>query len=107
MKFSQFLAESKKEKEKKIVFKETDGRSAFPDNTIKALKKEITSYAKDLKKEWKSTSELIKAVYQELEIPEPQAYQKERWEQQTDLIGFAIKQLYASRGAKASVFQSI
>lgn len=105
-KFSKFLAEAK-EKEKKIVFKETDGRSAYPANTINAIESQITTLAKDLDQDWKSAVELIDKSFEELDIPKPQPYQKERWGQFNDLIAHAIKQLYQSRGLKASWTQSI
>lgn len=101
MKFKQYLLE-KEEKEKKIVFKETDGRSPFPINTISALEKQITTLARDLEKEWKSSSELVDAAFEELNVPKPMSYLTERWRQYVDLLSHATKQLYQSRGLKAS-----
>lgn len=101
MKFSEFLAEQKKEEKKKAVFKETDGSSAFPENTIAAIRSEISSLAKDLDQEWKNVSTLINTAFENLEVPAPQAYQRERWAQYKELVGHAVKQLYLSRGLNA------
>lgn len=101
MKFSEFLAEKEQEK-KKSVFKETDGRSAYPENTISAIRSEIGKLAKDLDQEWKNVASLIKAAFDELEVPHPEAYQKERWDQYKELIGYAVKQLYQARGLNAA-----
>lgn len=106
MKFSTFLAEAK-EKEKKVVFKETDGRSAYPENTVRAVESEITKLAKDLDQEWNSAVALIDNAFEELDIPKPQPYQKERWDQYKDLVAHAVKQLYQSRGLKGSWTQSV
>jgi len=107
MKFSEFLTEKKKEEEKKIVFKETDGVSPFPENTVSALKKEISNLARDLEQEWDSVQTLLTAAYENLDVPQPQAYQKDRWYQHIDLINHATEQLYKSRGLKASWSQGI
>lgn len=102
MKFSAYLIEKEKEKEKKVVFKETDGRSAFPENTVNAIKKEITNLAKDLEKEWSGVPALISMAYKNLDVPEPQAFQYDRWAQQKDIIAHATKQMYQARGGNGS-----
>lgn len=105
MRFKQFLIEQ--EKEKKIVFKETDGRSPFPDLTISALEKEITSLARDLEKEWKSAAELVDVAFENLDVPKPPSYSTDRWNQYTDLLSHAIKQLYKARGLKSGWTQTV
>lgn len=97
MKFLQTLIERKKE-EKKPVFIETDEKSPFPNDTMTAIKKKITSLSKDLEEEWDSAVTLLNTSFEELDVPIPQAYSKDRWQQYTELLAYAIKQLYDSRG---------
>lgn len=98
----EILSEAKKdkEKEKKVVFIETDPREAFPNDTIAALHKDIRQKAKDLGVQWKSSVELVDATFEDLEVPKPQAFQNERWEQYKQLLSYAIKCLYDARGLK-------
>ena len=107
MKFKQYLMEVKKEKEKKIVFIETDPHEPFPNDTISALQKDINSKAKDLKIEWKSAKELVDASFTDLDVPVPLAHLKNRWEQYIKLLGVAINNLYDARGMKASWVKTI
>jgi hypothetical protein len=109
MKFSQFLqeAEKDKEKEKKIVFKETDGRSPFPENTVRAIEKEISGLARDLEQEWDNVAKLMDTAFENLDVPKPQAFQSERWKQYTDMIGHATNELYKSRGFKSTWSRSV
>ena len=104
MRFSQFLAEKKEkdEQEKKIVFKETDGRSPFPANTISALERQISASARDLELEWHSSAELVDSAFTELDVPRPESYNAERWPQYVSLLSYAIKELYKSRGLKSN-----
>lgn len=101
MRFKQFLIEQEKEKQKKIVFKETDGRSPFPSLTISALEKRVTTFARDLETEWKSAAELVDTAFAELDVPKPQSFITERWKQYTELLAHAVKQLYRARGLKS------
>lgn len=105
MRFKQFLAEQ--EKEQKIVFKETDGRSPFPSNAISALEKRISVLAKDLDVEWKSAAELVDTAFTELDVPKPQSFLVERWKQYTTLLSHAVKQLFNARGLKSGWSQGI
>jgi len=100
-KLSQILLEKeqkKKEKEKKVVFVETDPKLAFPNDTVSALEKQINKFAKDLERDWKSPMELVSAAFEELEVPKPLASNKERWAQYLELISTAVKNLYDARG---------
>lgn len=92
----------KKEEERKLVFKETDGKSPFPNDTIVAISKHINKLAKDLESEWESAISLVDAAFEELEVPKPSIYQKDRWNQYSELIGVAVKDLYDARGMTAS-----
>lgn len=108
MRFKQYLLEKKNEDEKeKIIFKETDGRSPFPEMTMNELEKKITSLAKDLEKEWESANVLVDSVFEELNVPKPQVHLVERWRQYTDLIAHAVKQLYKARGLKSGWTQTV
>lgn len=97
MKLSSIILIEKEEKEK-IIFKETDGISPFPENTLSAIKKKITTLAKDLEQNWQSAAEITNSAMKELNVPIPQAFLKERWKQYVDLLKHAIKELYESRG---------
>lgn len=105
----EILAESKKdeEKEKKVVFVETDPREAFPNDTIAALHKDIRQKSKDLTVDWKSSVELVDSTFEELDVPKPLAYQNDRWDQYKQLLSYAIKSLSDARGFKASWTQTI
>ena len=105
----EILAESKKdkEKEKEVVFIETDHREPFPSDTIGALQKDIRKKAKDLTVKWKSSVELVDKTFEELDVPKPQAFQNERWDQYKQLLSYAIKSLSDARGFKAGWTQSI
>ena len=103
MKFFKSLLEAdkeKEEKEKKIVFIETDPREPFPADTVSALRKEINKNAKDLEKQWKSPVELVDYVFSELEVPKPLAHLSKRWDQYNELLRVAIRSLRDSRGMK-------
>lgn len=109
MQLLKLLIEKKQEKPKKpkIVFVETDGREAFPEDTVTALKKEINKQAKDLEKQWKGPVELVDFVFSELNVPKPLANLKDRWGQYTDLLGVAVRALRDSRGMKAAWSQTV
>lgn len=96
------LTENKKEDEHKPVFKETDPQAPFPNDTMKALKREINTGAKDLEKDWENALELVDFSFKELKVPKPTPQQRERWEQYQNLIGEAVKQLYDARGLAGS-----
>lgn len=103
MKFLQSLLEKKDtEEKKKVVFIETDPQEAFPENTMSALEKDINKQAKDLEKQWLSAIELVDFVFNDLNVPKPLAYLKDRWQQYNQLIGVAVKALSASRGMKSN-----
>lgn len=100
----EILEESKKaedEKEKKLVFIETDPKEPFPNDTISALEKDIHKKAKDLTIEWKSSIELVDAAFEDLDVPKPMAHQTKRWEQYKNLLSTAINRLYDARGFKS------
>lgn len=93
----QTLAEAKK-KEQKMVFKETDPQAPFPKDTMTAIRKRSTVFAKDLTMEWDNAIEMLDAVLAELKVPKPAAHLKARWEQYGELIEFAVEQMYEARG---------
>lgn len=92
----------KEEKEKKIIFVETDPLEPFPNDTISSLQKLINKECKDLQKQWTSAIELIDFVFKDNNVPKPMAYNKKRWDQYNHLISYAVKNLYDSRGLKGS-----
>lgn len=91
----------------KLVFVETDPQEPFPEDTISAIKKEINKRAKDLEVDWKSPVELVDFVFEELNVPKPLAYLKERWGQYIGLLGYAVRALKDSRGMKAAWSRTI
>lgn len=96
------LTENKKEDEKRDVFKEIDPNSAFPNDTMAALKREINAGAKDLEIEWENALELVDHSFKELKVPKPNPQQKNRWEQYNVLIADSVKQLYNARGLEGT-----
>lgn len=103
------LAEAKKEdeKEKKLVFVETDPSEAFPNDTIAALQKDIHKKAKDLTQNWDSSITLVDAAFEDLDVPKPMAYQSARWEQYKQLLTHAIRVLYDARGLKGGWMKTV
>lgn len=107
MSLIKFIIERTDDKERDPVFKETDGYSPFPEMTMNALEKEITSLAKDLEVDWKNASELVNAAFHELDVPIPQAHNGDRWDQYVNLLSHAVERLYKARGLKSGWMQSI
>lgn len=99
--------EKKEDKDKKIVFIETDPQQPFPNDTISALEKAIGKAAKDLEIDWKNPIELVNAVFTDLNVPKPQAFLKKRWAQYEDLLFVAVNGLADSRGLDADWTTSI
>lgn len=97
LRFLNFLLEARK-KENKIYFIETDGYKKFPNDTMTSLEKEINKNCKDLSKTWQSAIEVVNTSFNELDIPIPRANQTERWNQYKELLRYAVKNLYDSRG---------
>lgn len=91
-----------KKEEPKLVFVETDPNEPFPDDTINYIEKEINKLCKDLKQDWDSAVSVVNAAFDNFGVPQPRAYQKNRWEQYTKLLGYAVKNLYQARGLKAN-----
>lgn len=98
MLLKELISEAKKEKKKKIVFVEFDPKQPFPTDTVSALKKQISSDAKDLTKDWKSPQQLVDNAFTELKVPKPLAYLQNRFEQYTDLLKIGIRELRDARG---------
>lgn len=99
--------DKEEKKEQKVVFVETDPQEPFPNDTIAALHKDIKKKSKDLEVDWKSSVEVVDAAFADLNVPKPQAYLKERWKQYRELLDYAIRSLYDSRGMKAAWAQTI
>lgn len=97
MNFPEFLVEYRK-KENKKVFIETDGYTEYPNDTLTSLEKEINKNCKDLEVEWKSAIQVLNTSFNNLDVPIPRANQKDRWEQYTRLMKYAVKNLYDARG---------
>jgi hypothetical protein len=106
MKFSEYLEEARK-KEHKVVFKETDGRSPFPNDTLTSIQKEINKNCKDFEKDWKNAVEIVNYCLNELNVPIPKANNLERWDQYKSLLAYAIKNLYDARGMKGGWATSV
>ena len=97
MKLEALLVEAKK-KEKKIVFKETNPQSAFPKDTITAIKKQINVFNKDLNMNWDNAMEMLDDVMLQLNVPKPTANLSKRWEQYAELIEFSVQSMADARG---------
>lgn len=109
MELFKLLLEKKEEKPKKpkIVFVETDGREAFPIDTMTALKKQINKQAKDLELNWNGPVQLVDTAFADLGVPKPLANLKERWEQYVELLAVAVRALRDSRGMKSAWTQTV
>lgn len=103
----ELIQEKKEDKKKKIVFVETDGKEAFPSDTVAALQKQINKGAKDLTVDWKSAVDLVDNAFEELSVPKPLAYLKDRWTQYQDLLSGAVKSLKDARGMKANWVKTV
>lgn len=103
MRIEDILLEKKaKEKEKKIIFLETDPQAPFPVDTIAALKQYINREAKDLNKSWISAIQLVDFVFEDSMVPKPGAYLKHRFRQYLDLLKIAVDALSKSRGMESN-----
>lgn len=98
MLLTEIITEKKKQEKQKPVFIEFDVQEPFPDDTFSALKKRISKDAKDLEKDWKSPQQLVDNAFTELKVPKPLAYLRKRFEQYTDLLKIAIRELRDARG---------
>lgn len=109
MRFKQFLIESeeKKAKEQKLVFKETDGKSPFPENTLKALRSHISASSANLEIEWNTPIDVVNLAFTELDVPQPMAGVSERWNQYVELLDHATTQLYKARGNSYTKLRSV
>jgi hypothetical protein len=106
MKLTDVLTENAKKDEHKPVFKETDPEAPFPNDTIKALEREINKKAKDLERDWDCAISVVDSCFKDLKVPKPSPLVTKRWEQYEDLIADAVKQLYDARGLAGSWRQS-
>lgn len=108
--FKQLMMEKRKEKEEKekpIIFIETDPHEGFPPDTVTYLQKEINKKCKDLEIEWKDAIHLLNAVFEEFKVPVPSVFQAARWGQYTKLIQYTVSNLRDARGMKASWVKTI
>lgn len=93
------LHEQEEEKEKiPQTFVDDDLKIAFPKDTMSVIEKTIKKESGDLDTNWKDSIDLVKYVFEYLEIPLPTANLINRWEQYKQLITFAVSKLYDSRG---------
>lgn len=100
--------EKKDDKDKKVVFVDNgDNQSPFPPLTVSALEKGINKSAKDLEVNWRNPIELVNSVFDELDVPKPQAFLKKRWAQYEALLAVAVEALADSRGLDADWTTSI
>lgn len=98
MRFKEFILLEARKKEEKIYFIETNGYIKFPTDTITSLEKEINKNCKDLSIDWKNAIEVVNTAFNNLDIPIPRANQIDRWGQYCELLKYAVKNLYDSRG---------
>ena len=90
-----------KDKKKVIFVDNGDNQSPFPPLTMSALEKGISKAAKDLEVSWKSPIELVNSVFDDSDVPKPQAFLKKRWAQYEELLAVAVEALADSRGLDA------
>lgn len=96
------LFEAKKKPKKKVIYVDNkDDKSAFPDDTVSALEKEIKKAARDLTQKAQGPITLVNSVFQENKVPIPGAYLKARWGQYQSLLRVAVKALGSARGYKS------
>lgn len=99
-KLSEILEEGRKPKEKGIFIPE-DPNDPYPFDTMIYMQKAINKNSKDKQKDWDSPIELVDFSLDELNIPKPASYMKNRWEQYVQMLKYAVKNLADSRGMSA------
>lgn len=72
--------------------------SALPNTVIAELQKLIRKGAADLEQQWANALELVHKAYQVANVRRPIPEEKAAWQQYEDLIAYAVKQLYNTRG---------
>lgn len=91
------LNEGRPPKEKGI-FVSDDTNEPYPKDTMVYIQKDINKRTKDKQKDWKSAIELVDSSLDELNVPKPMAYMRERWKQYEEMIAYAVRNLADSRG---------
>lgn len=85
-------------KKEKGIFVSDDANVPFPKDTMVYIQKAINKNSKDKQKIWKSAIELVDSSLDELNVPKPLAYMRERWIQYNEIIAYAVRNLVDSRG---------
>jgi len=82
----------------KGIFVSDDTNEPYPKDTMVYIQKAINKNSKDKSKDWNSAIELVDTSLDELNVPKPLAYMRDRWSQYTEMISYAVKNLADSRG---------
>lgn len=80
-----------------IQFQDKEPRKPLPELIFKKVERKIRDGAKDYDQEWDHPVDLVDWAFQELELQKPMA-SDERWEQYSDLVKDAVKELHKARG---------
>lgn len=72
--------------------------TTLPQQVIGEIKKNIRKGANDLEQEWANALELVHKAYQVANVRRPSPDQKGAWRQYEELIQFAVRELYKTRG---------
>lgn len=82
----------------KGIFVSDDVNEPYPKDTMVYIQKDINKQSKDKAKDWNSAIELVDSSLNDLNVPKPMAYMRERWKQYEEMIAYAVKNLADSRG---------
>lgn len=93
------LLEGRKAKPKGI-FVDDDVNIPYPNDTIVYIQKALNINSKDKSKDWNDATELVDFTLQQLNVPKPMAFMKERWTQYVEMLNYAVRNLVDSRGLK-------
>lgn len=75
-----------------VALKEGDG-SELPPQVQEAIKREITSLAKDTDQQWNNALELVHQAYEHCDAERPTPAMRDAWREYEDFITLAVQQL--------------
>lgn len=86
------------EEKNEIKFKDEDPNNELPELIFNKLKRQVRDGAKDYKKEWKNSIELVDWALNELNIIKPNI-SSPRWVQYKELISIAVAEMKKARNS--------
>jgi hypothetical protein len=86
------------EEKNEIQYEDKDGNTELPELIFNKLRRKVRDGAKDYKKEWKNSLELVDWALNELNIIKPNL-SSPRWDQYKELISIAVAEMKKARNS--------